>query len=138
MTGVFHIAVCRKPVSENTVAQNVVKHGVGGLNIDGCRIGTSDVWSPSTRGPSDSIGTFKTKIRTTEQHQIGRWPANLIHDGSDEVVGEFPITTSGSGDKSTRKVFDNGVFGKGLGWSPNLSIGGDTGSAARFFKRITT
>ena len=40
MTGIFHIAVCRKPISENTVAQNVVKHGVGGLNIDGCRIGT--------------------------------------------------------------------------------------------------
>ena len=58
----------------------------------------------------------------------------LPNPGSDEVVGLFPANApSGSGNKSPRKHSDNNVLGKGLGWSPNASIGGDSGSAARFF-----
>jgi hypothetical protein len=83
------VMVARKPLS-GTVAENVLEHGTGAINVDGCRVGTDDVWAPSTRGASESIGTFKTKQRTTEQHDAGRFPANLIHDGSDEVVGLFP------------------------------------------------
>lgn len=88
------ITVARKPL-EGTVASNVLAHGVGGLNIDGCRVATTDAWAPSTRGANDSIGTFKTGVRTTEQHDAGRWPANLIHDGSDEVLGAFPQASEG-------------------------------------------
>ena len=82
------ITVARKPLA-GTVAANVLAHGTGALNIDGCRVVTTDVWAPSTRGASDSIGTFKTAERTTAQHAAGRWPANLIHDGSDEVADVF-------------------------------------------------
>ena len=64
----------------------------------------------------------------------GRWPSNLIHDGSDDVLALFPANApSGSGNKSPQKHSDNSVYGGGLGWSPNASVGGDTGSAARFF-----
>ena len=61
------IVVARKPLI-GTVAENVLKHGTGGLNIDACRI------------PSEG----------SEKESAGRWPANLIHDGSDEVLQRFP------------------------------------------------
>lgn len=80
------ITVARKPLS-GTVAETVLAHGTGALNIDGCRVATDDAWAPSTRGASESIGTFKTKQRTTEQHDAGRWPANLLHNGGEEVTG---------------------------------------------------
>ena len=71
------ICLARKPLS-GTVAETVLQHGTGGLNIDGCRVPTDDAWLPSTRQASDSIGTFKTGERTTEQNSLGRWPANVI------------------------------------------------------------
>ena len=80
------LTVARKPLS-GTVAANVLEHGTGALNIDGCRVATNDVWAPATRRENESIGTFKTAQRTTEQHAAGRWPANLIHDGGEEVTG---------------------------------------------------
>jgi DNA modification methylase len=123
------VMVARKPLS-GTVAANVLEHGTGAINVDGCRVGTDDVWAPSTRGASESIGTFKTKQRTTEQHDAGRWPANLIHDGSDEVVGLFPETVSGSGIKGKRsKVTCYGEPTQDL----TTEWDGDSGSASRFF-----
>jgi site-specific DNA-methyltransferase (adenine-specific) len=62
------ITVARKPLG-GTVAANVLEHGTGALNIDGCRVGGVE---------------------------SGRWPANLIHDGSDEVLAGFPVTKSGA------------------------------------------
>lgn len=82
------IGLFRKPLI-GTVAANVLAHGTGAINVDACRVETTDTWAPSTRGPSDSIGTFKTATRTTEQHPAGRWPANVLHDGSDEVEAAF-------------------------------------------------
>jgi site-specific DNA-methyltransferase (adenine-specific) len=63
---------------------------------------------------------------------LGRWPANLILDGSEEVVGLFPVTTSGGEDKHGRKA---STFCASTGWEDfkGTSNGGDTGSAARFF-----
>jgi hypothetical protein len=88
------ITVARKPL-EGTVAENVLKHGVGGINVDGCRVGT-EVIAARKGGFSDSpiYGTGAEGL--TFGGHAGRWPANLIHDGSDEVVGLFPVTTSGS------------------------------------------
>jgi len=81
------ITVARKPFS-GTVAANVLEHGTGAINIDGCRVGT-------TRRTPASLSTCKTKNAYGEygggaekelDPNIGRWPANLIHDGSDEVT----------------------------------------------------
>jgi DNA modification methylase len=66
--------LCRKPLSEKTVAANVLKWGTGGINIDACRVGTEST---------------------------GRFPANLIHDGSQEVLELFPE----SGEKSPARFF---------------------------------
>jgi DNA modification methylase len=83
------ITVARKPI-EGTVAENVLKWGTGGINVDGCRV--EGKWDGSTRTNSPDkkqvYGDY-SKIKT-EQHPQGRFPANLIHDGSDEVVGMFP------------------------------------------------
>jgi site-specific DNA-methyltransferase (adenine-specific) len=127
------ITVARKPLSEKTVAQNVLKYGTGGINIDGCRVNTEDKMSYSS---SQKEGVTKFGTGTTEQSPLGRFPANLIHDGSDEVVGLFPDTKSGKmGANNTRHTdgSPNGIYGK---FDVNHPLGetyGDSGSASRFF-----
>jgi len=91
--------LCRKPLSEKTIAANVLKWGTGGINIDGSRVGTEDT---------------------------GRFPANLIHDGSPEVLGLFPETKSGS----RKGTFNNGTFSTG---EVSKELKSSQGSAARFF-----
>jgi site-specific DNA-methyltransferase (adenine-specific) len=126
------IVLARKPLSESSIAANVLKHGTGAINVDGCRIATADRWSASTRQPSDSIGTFKTKERTTEQHSNGRWPANLIHDGSEEVLAGFPDAGGGFGTENRKD--GTGIYGKFSGATQGKQVGFcDSGSAARFF-----
>ena len=83
------ITVARKPLI-GTVAENVLAHGTGALNIDGCRVGTDAGWAyPNGRGGSGWHGRESLAANLTEPMAAtqGRWPANLIHDGSDEVVG---------------------------------------------------
>ena len=84
------IILAHKPL-EGTVAQNVQKWGCGALNIDGCRVETGDTLSFGSRELGDGIKFGRCKP-TTEgvQNPSGRWPANLIHEGSEEVVGMFP------------------------------------------------
>lgn len=81
--------LARKPI-EGTVAENVLKWGVGGLNIDGCRVGNEKITyvAGETGGENGKYGKRKrAKVPTTV---LGRWPANLIHDGSEEVESLFP------------------------------------------------
>ena len=79
--------LARKPI-EGTVANNVLKHGTGGLNIDGTRVGTEQV--ESGRGGRNTGSTFNASIGDKTPPNAGRFPANLIHDGSDEVEAVFP------------------------------------------------
>jgi len=96
--------LARKPLSEKTVAANALKWGTGGINIDRCRVGTDET---------------------------GRFPANLIHDGSHQVLELFPETKPSRIGKprGTKKkgLFANSKFNK-VGQEHN-----DSGSAARFF-----
>ncbi len=78
------ITVARKPLAEPTVAANVLAHGTGGLNVDGCRVGDNAGWSyPNGRGGSGWGGRESLENNMTEPMAAtsGRWPANLIHDG---------------------------------------------------------
>jgi len=131
------ITVARKPF-EGTVADNVIEHGTGAMNIDACRIEVapddpvnSAIWTarPSKRGID--FTNYKDGERiSAAPPEGGRWPANLIHDGSDEVVELFPET--GPSKASMRGE------GKGVN-TPfncrNTFRGHDDmgGSAARFF-----
>ena len=124
------IIVARKPLI-GTIAENVEQFGVGGINIDGCRVGISGARNNGRQAGSNGI---YGEIGSTEpvDYGKGRWPANLIHDGSSEVVGLFPDVdgTFGMkkvegghrfimGDTTTVQKFDRGFM--------------DSGSAARFF-----
>lgn len=75
------ITVARKPLI-GTVAENVLRNGTGALNIDGCRVG-NEVLPAMTAGQA-KMGTFERGVMVTPE-RTGRWPANLIHDGSEEV-----------------------------------------------------
>ena len=94
------IIIARNPL-EGTNAQNVLAHGVGGLNIDGCRVehDGSGIWGNHGQHPdrhrvhpgSDGTTLGKDWKRPgSRRHDAGRWPANLIHDGSDEVTRLMP------------------------------------------------
>lgn len=81
------ITVARKPLT-GTVAENVLAHGTGALNIDGCRVGdTVETW-PASRSyqRAETGGRGQREYQETGKAPPGRWPANLIHDGSDDVV----------------------------------------------------
>lgn len=85
------ICLARKPLAEKTVAQNVLKYGTGGINIDECRVKTEDKLSIHKGNLFAGNSGIDTKQNfETDGQSLGRFPANLIHDGSDEVVGLFP------------------------------------------------
>lgn len=86
------ITVARKPLA-GTVAENVLQWGCGGLNIDGCRVEADDGENRSRppRTPNAILGGGKgTNLTASEHNDLGRWPANLIHDGSGDVLAGFP------------------------------------------------
>jgi DNA modification methylase len=83
------ITVARKPLV-GTVAENVLRHGTGALNIDGCRVEGGKIASACGTKRSGGIMGKSEPLGGWEPSHTGRWPANLIHDGSDEVVGLFP------------------------------------------------
>jgi len=102
------ITVARKPF-KGTVANNVLEHGTGAINVDGCRVGDSN----------------------------GRWPANLIHDGSDEVTELFPDVKTGA-IKPYKHNNTSSIYGAGKGWKTSSGMitshhDASSGSAARFF-----
>lgn len=129
------ITMARKPFS-GTVAANVLAHGTGGINVDGCRVEgkprTTHADGNYTGNSSASAIFPMANIKTTEPQ--GRWPANLIHDGSEEVVGLFP-SPHGAGkardaSDGTHKGSHDGVTN--FSGAPAMRFG-DSGSAARFF-----
>ena len=89
---VEHWILCRKPLSEKTVVDNVLKHGVGGINIDGCRVGNEKRLSPqkdTAAWSGNNWGGAKQEANGKFTEVEGRFPANLIHDGSEIVEKEF-------------------------------------------------
>jgi len=80
------ITVARKPLI-GTVAENVLQHGTGAINVDGCRVGTEDKIDFERKENGITQSGWKDVNRNPyEQHSEGRWPANFIHDGSEEVT----------------------------------------------------
>jgi DNA modification methylase len=134
------ITLARKPPI-GTVAANVLEHGTGGLNIGACRVGrdTDDVsgWSQTGSKTSEnramSGGNY---ARDAKPDAEGRFPANFIHDGSEEVLELFP-SEAGGGFGVRGK--GGSTYANGEGFANTLSetgqtVGyGDSGSAARFF-----
>lgn len=147
------ITVARKPLS-GTVEANWRVHGTGALSIDACRIATAGEENPtvarrsgsinhlSTRSAAASEAAGKIESRTSPERYrqerageaLGRWPANLIHDGSDEVLAAFPSAPGQQGDLRghSRDRASLGIFGD-MEAARDAVARGDRGSAARFF-----
>lgn len=142
------ICVARKPLSERTVAANMLRHGTGAINIDGCRVKaevagrplrmarrnkeSDDARNVYSRGLSGSVAIGST--------DAARWPANVIHDGSDEVMEAFaPFPAPGQGGRVTgNEPTANGFSGAVNFSGMRARVGsaeprGDSGSPARFF-----
>lgn len=142
------VTVARKPLV-GTVAANVLAHETGALNIDGCRVPTGDeVIHVPQSDPSKRAGIvgsdlgisgantsdFQAAQRASVERTmtLGRWPANLIHDGSDEVVGLFPESST----TGKRSAASRAATVEGTAWladNHQSTEYTDTGSAARFF-----
>ena len=128
------IALCRKPL-DGTVSKNVLANGTGALNIDGCRVETSEDCARKPSLVHDTAAGFgKGAAMGGSGHDAGRWPANLIHDGSDEVVALFPETKNGGDNTGSVFKHDSACdFFSGTHARTGTNFAGDTGSAARFF-----
>lgn len=132
------IILARKPL-EGTVAENVKKYGTGALNIDACRIQSGPSDGGNISGVSalgQSSGWNPHANRSTEIDRTmaqGRWPANLLHDGSQEVLDLFP---SKAGASAPVRGDEPSANHKSC-YSQRERVPGtfhnDTGSAARFF-----
>ena len=131
------IVLARKPL-EGTVADNVLKWGVGGLNIDGCRVTAKGEDFSKVQDRKDLAG------KLTHHHEggnaealeklkaLGRFPANLIHDGHQQVLDLFPQTGVSQGGRSGNGNAYEGGFGAEH-YGDEKPGYGDKGSAARFF-----
>lgn len=131
------IVLARKPLSEPTVAANVLRWRTGALNIDGCRI-AGEGNKTFARGTGDrdreqyrTGTTFGSAIPT----DLGRWPANVVHDGSDEVIGAFPnapgqLAKVGPEHGAKTSVNCYGDYGPRQNFEPRVD---QSKSAARFF-----
>ncbi len=133
------IVLARKPL-EGTVAQNVLKHGVGALNINATRVGDGEARKTMTGGmgrkANPVYGEFENKDTENFETTQGRWPANVVHDGSDEVEEEFAKYGNKGGGYGKRggdpagKGIYHGSFPRGQMQSVGF---GDSGTASRFF-----
>ena len=126
------ITVARKPLGEKTVAANVMEHGTGAINVDGCRVEAADGATTALKPAmvNDTSTPFgRGAAMGGNGSPLGRWPANLIHDGSDEVVGLFPNSKSCSSPSAARP--QGSILGGAR--SQGAIYPGEDGSAARFF-----
>jgi len=131
----------RKPLSEKSIAANVLKWGTGGISIDACRVGEN----PGYKYRADANGTIfhgqqGKRIRQTAEKKgaefvessKGRWPANVTHDGSEEVLAGFPNTGVSAGGRSGHTAAYGGGYRREYYGDEKPGFG-DSGSAARFF-----
>ena len=136
--------LARKPLEKGmTVANNVLKHGTGGLNIDGTRVGTETISYPNgTGGGKNEVNRMMggnkendTDFRSTPWSQTGRFPANLIHDGSDEVEAVFPQTGSPRKERTSKRGGSSLYGSETIGTPDKLGTwpADNGGSASRFF-----
>ncbi|SPF51188.1 hypothetical protein SBF1_50072 [Candidatus Desulfosporosinus infrequens] len=133
------IVVARKPLSEKTVAANVLKWGTGGININDSRIGTNDDRGRPPRTPNTVYGNGKgTNLTESQSNPLGRFPANIIFDEVaaavlDEQTG---ILKSGTGAKkgvSSKGYQANAYARESRPEGTEMISYGDSGGASRFF-----
>ena len=136
------IVLARKPF-KGDVCSNVLEHGTGAINIDACRVGDNGGSKLKAGIKDEPQSAFKPGEKKNFNHfsdseyieGLGRWPANFIHDGSEEVIDNFPNTGSST---PSEKNKNGGEFPEDntikLGLKEIRRTGfQDSGSAARYF-----
>lgn len=131
--------LCRKPVV-GTTTENVMTYGTGTINIDECRIPLNGENCPTGSAKrvfsSNEYATDKVYGNNKATPLTGRFPANLIHDGSDEVLSYFPDAKGQQGDLIGHdRIIEspNGIYGKQPPRHDAIKRSDDSKSAARFF-----
>jgi len=131
------IVVARKPLSEKTVAENVLKWGTGGLNIDGCRVESGGEHKRAYQPTNHERGVYGKQTAFQPSNKEGRFPANVILD---EEAGKLLDEQSGISKGSNSGIRKAGSeFGQGSGWNKHKNkdtfrVGhNDSGGASRFF-----
>lgn len=119
------ICLARRPLS-GTVAANVAQHGTGAMNIDECRIHAEDAqggsYTVKRLKPGATLeatgGNWRPDVGVEYHGEMrpGRWPANILHDGSPEVLSAFPVAPGQQGDitgnEPTASGFNGQIYGK--------------------------
>lgn len=133
------ITVARKPLI-GTVAANVLAHGTGALNIDACRVEPTGEsrerigeTSQDQRYTDAGATNFAAKPGIRGGDPAGRWPANLIHDGSTDVVALFPDAPGQQGASSDNQRTRANCYGALSHGGKQYTPRADSGSASRFF-----
>jgi DNA modification methylase len=124
------IIMARKPMV-GTVAENVLAHGTGAINVDGCRVEAPEGKTNGGCAGTSALHGGGISERSGVDQSKGRWPANLIHDGSEEVVACFPESRSSATLRNRQPRADKTQYR--VGGDYETVEYGDTGSAARFF-----
>lgn len=136
------ICVARKPLSEKSVAENVIKWKTGGINIDGCRVGNevrnngSSLRDIRGNGLDAQVSSTRERLEREDSIVEGRFPANIIFD---EVAAEMLDEQSGISKSSKRGAELNKKGYKGDLYTPENTdyrddnTYGDKGGASRFF-----
>ncbi len=136
------IVVARKPMSESTVAANILKHDTGGLNIDACRLpidpelddhrlGGKGEWSTASMAKNVYGDYAGINVGSSP---LGRFPANTIHDGSPQVLEAFAAFGQKNGGHHPKARGRGGIGNDGhRGQADLIERFSETGTAARFF-----
>lgn len=144
------IIIAQKPV-EGTIAANVIKYGTGGINIDACRINyisnynkkhQEDIARGQANASNGRMFGGKNKSLASSKTLKGRWPANVLHDGSPEIMAAFGLfgkKKAGAAVNYNRQGHSgNKIYGK-RNADPKPWVGyQDDGSVARFFYTAKT
>ncbi|HBW8161177.1 TPA: site-specific DNA-methyltransferase [Klebsiella pneumoniae] len=128
------IVMARKPFKQ-TVSANMNEHGTGAINIDACRIPTDEAINGGAGGLLSHQRDGTEPVADYEQAPEGRWPANIIHDGSEAVVSAFPDAKGQQGDlkETGRARPSQGRYGDMAPPKAHAARVESEKSAARFF-----
>lgn len=135
------ILLFRKPL-ERTIVDNVLKHSVGGINIDGCRVKTEDIngniYAYQGKKPSTLLANSSSYQRhngSGTNNSRGRFPANIIHDGSKKILDMFPKTSISRAniESDNRSTCFYGIGGNKTGGVAGIRNPSNSYNASRFF-----
>lgn len=137
------IVMAMKPI-EGTYVANALEHGVAGINVDGCRVPTAsgDYEHPGSKKMGraainswNAAEVGNEKPNQSPPDAAGRWPANIVHDGSDEVMDQFPDAAGQQGDlkETGRDRPGHGRFGEMGPPAAHKARQDESKSASRFF-----